>query len=177
MKNIVVLLIIFLWLSFGLQQNVFGGTVDFTNIFNIKPTDFQDEYADFYLVIAASGKDYKKLHKTMVSVNQNFAIPINTLGRYYNEKSHKIIVNEDDEDEIYRGEYYPRRFEELSLSIENAYYYNDNYMEPKQFPTTMMVVAGMFNEKTKADSLRNILLKKIPDAYIKKARIYVGCMH
>jgi len=50
-------------------------------------------------------------------------------------------------------------------------------MEPKQFPTTMMVVAGMFNEKTKADSLRNILLKKIPDAYIKKARIYVGCMH
>ncbi|MEG1021208.1 MAG: hypothetical protein RSE50_06815 [Myroides sp.] len=76
MKNIVVLLIIFLWLSFGLQQNVFGGTVDFTNSFNIKPTDFQDEYADFYLVITASGKDYKKLHKTMVSVNQNFAIPL-----------------------------------------------------------------------------------------------------
>jgi len=36
MKNIVVLLIIFLWLSFGLQQNVFGGTVDFTNSFKYK---------------------------------------------------------------------------------------------------------------------------------------------
>lgn len=138
-----------------------------------------EEYADYYLVIVNSSRSYKTLHQDMFRINNRFHISIDTLGRYYNTETHAILVPEDDEDEIYRGAYYPRRFESLSLSIENADYYDDakEFKEPKQFPAQMILVAGMYAQRESADSLRNALAQAYPRTFVQKSRIYIGCMH
>jgi len=138
-----------------------------------------DEYADYYLVIVNSSRSYKALHEDMFRISNGFHISIDTLGRYYNTETNAIVVPDDDEDEIYRGEYYPRRFESLSLSIENADYYDDTKQikEPRQFPAQMILVAGMYVQKESADSLRNALVKTYPRTFVQKSKIYTGCMH
>lgn len=138
-----------------------------------------EEYADYYLVVVNSSRSYKALHEDMFRISNRFHISIDTLGRYYNTETNAIVVPDDDEDEIYRGSYYPRRFESLSLSIENADYYDDTkeFKEPKQFPAQMILVAGMYAQKERADSLRNALVKAYPRTFVQKSSIYIGCMH
>jgi len=50
-------------------------------------------------------------------------------------------------------------------------------VEPKQFPTEMMVVAGMFSNKSRADSLKTVLKRLYPKTRVLKSKIYIGCMH
>ncbi len=150
----------------------------FTGMYQDTLTD--ELFADYYLVISSTGKNYQQLHTDMYRLHRQFHIPIDTLGRYYNTLVHKIIVREDDEDELYRGDYYPRRFESLSLSIENTYYYPKNhadYTEPVKFPTQMMVVAGMFSTPERADSLQKVIKKAFPKTKVLKTKVYIGCMH
>lgn len=138
-----------------------------------------DEYADYYLVVVNSSRNYKALHRDMLRISHRFHISIDTLGRYYNPHTHAIVVPEDDEDEIYRGSYYPRRFESLSLSIENAGYYDaaKKFKEPTQYPAQMILVAGMYAQRERADSLRNVLVEAYPQTFVQKSKIYTGCMH
>lgn len=134
-------------------------------------------FTDYYLVIADKSSNYKDLNKKMVELNQEYKIAIDTLGRYYHSDRNEIILPEDDEDEIYQGEYFPRRYESESISIEYEYIYLNDQLEPKKYPTTMILVAGMYDDKEKADSLQNILQKKYPKTYVLKSKVYQGCMH
>lgn len=165
--------------SASLKKNVLKkNSFPFTELYQDTLTD--ELYADYYLVVPATGKNYQQLHTNMYRLHRQFHIPVDTLGRYYNTVLHKIIVSEEDEDELYRGEYYPRRFESLSLSIENAYYYPKNqadYKEPVTFPTRMMVVAGMFDTPERADSLQKVIKKAFPKTKVLKTKVYIGCMH
>ena len=61
-------------------------------------------------MVADTGKDYFKLRNQMFRLNQLLHISIDTMGRYYNKMKDEIVLRENDEDEIYRGEYFPRRF-------------------------------------------------------------------
>lgn len=141
--------------------------------------DLPETYSDFYLVVVDESKNYQELNKQMKMIHKHFAIEIDTLGRFYNDKTQEIILPEDDEDEIYASSYFPRRFESKTLSIEYASFYNDklSIQEPKSFPTEMILVAGMFYEKQSADSLMRVLKPKYSKVHIQKAKVYVGCMH
>lgn len=139
--------------------------------------DMEMQYADYFLVVVDKSKDYKNLRELLFNVNGDFNIEIDTLGRYFNNDKQQIILPEDDEDEMYQGEYFLRRYESTSLSIENAYAYDENSLEPEKYPTEMILVAGMYATKKSADSLRNILHKKYPKTFVQKSKIYMGCMH
>lgn len=135
-------------------------------------------YADYYLVITNSSKNYKALHNDMLAIHKQFAINIDTLGRYYDTQLNQIILPKDDEDEIYAGSYYPRRYEDLSLSIEYASYYKEPIeINPEHYPTQMVLVAGMFANKKSADSLQMVLKNRYPKTTVQKSKVYIGCMH
>lgn len=137
-----------------------------------------EQYADYYLVIADASTNYFSLQKKMINIHCKFNIEIDTLRRYYNTEKKQILLPEDDEDEIYQGEYFPRRFEANTLSIEYAYIYEENnVLEPSNYPTKMILVAGMFVNKTRADSLQNVLKALYPKTFVQKSKIYIGCMH
>lgn len=141
-------------------------------------SDFERaQYADYYLVIPHKSFVCNDLKNTMLAINDQYHLEIDTMGRYFDKTKQQIVLPEENEDELYRGEYFPRRFESETLSIENAYFYTENTIEPKQYPTEMIVVSGMFANKSKADSLKTVLKGTYPKTYVLKSKIYIGCMH
>lgn len=129
-------------------------------------------YATYFIIIADTSLDYSALHKKMFDLNRDFHIPIDTMGRFYNESKNLIVLPEDDEDELYAGEYFPRRFPSENLSLE----YLDVYQEQTGEKTIALVTGIYENEKT-ADSTLNIVRKAENKAFKIKSNIYVGCMH
>lgn len=84
----------------------------------------------------------------------------------------KLILSESDEDEIYAGSYFPRRFPSENLSIEYLEFYDD-----KADSLTFALVSGIYETKSKADSALKAMKKFEPNAFLLKSRIYIGCMH
>jgi hypothetical protein len=131
-----------------------------------------DQYAIYYLAIADTGNDYYRLDEKMYSLNKSLKLEIDTMNRYYNTKKQRIVLNDNDEDELYRGEYFPRRFPAESLSLE----YLDTYNE-QATPSTIALVAGVYENKQLADSMLSILKPYASGAYTLQAKVYIGCMH
>lgn len=186
MKNGIILLLTFVLASCkfpstktsNTPNNTFA-TNTYSTVATANDSPPEEEYADYFLVILNSSKQYETLHQNMLAVHKRFHIAIDTLGRYYDFQTHKIILPEDDADEMYQGAYFPRRFESLSLSIENADYFDDSIelREPAVYPVRMILVAGMFADKHRADSLQKILQSSYPDVFVQKSKSYIGCMH
>ncbi|GAB4255809.1 MAG: hypothetical protein Kow0079_12770 [Vicingaceae bacterium] len=107
----------------------------------------------------------------MYRLHKKFKIEIDTMGRYFNKQKNLICLPDDDEDEIYAGEYFPRRFPSKTLSIE----YLNSYQ--KSSNNTMALIAGIFDDKTSADSLQNQLKNQYNKSFVCKSKIYVGCIH
>lgn len=131
-----------------------------------------ESMALYYIVIADTAADYDRLHRLMGQVAKQLVLPIDTMGRGYDRAKNLIALPEDDEDEIYAGDYYPRRFPGLSLSIEYMNVYHGASGEK-----TMALVAGICTTTTEADSLLRLLRPAAPSSFIKPATIYIGCMH
>ncbi len=130
-----------------------------------------DAYADYYVLIADTGKNYTELRAKMFNLHQSTDLVIDTMGRTYDKVKGLIALPDDSEDDIYAGEYYPRRYPSENLSLEYLSQYSD-----KAGLKTMALVAGIYENKTKADSaLTNI--KTGEKAFVLKSKIYVGCMH
>ncbi|QNN40869.1 hypothetical protein [Pedobacter roseus] len=134
--------------------------------------DTLGNFADYYVAVLDTNMNYNPIHSKMFSTSEALNIPIDTLGRYYNKKKDEIILPENDEDEIYAGEYFPRRNAEENLSLEYL-----NMYKPDAKAKTIALVAGIYADKDSA----TIALKKLktiePKAFVLKSKIYVGCMH
>ncbi|MET0393303.1 MAG: hypothetical protein ABW019_09185 [Chitinophagaceae bacterium] len=131
-----------------------------------------DQMATYFVVIADTGQDYPALRQEMTDLNRQFMIPIDTMGRSYNAVKNLIALPEDDEDEIYAGDYFPRRFPSENLSLEYLSVYKDGAGEK-----TIALVTGIYKTSKNADSARSVLQKNIPGAFVIKADLYIGCMH
>ncbi|WP_431199139.1 hypothetical protein ACQ86K_27665 [Mucilaginibacter sp. P19] len=134
-------------------------------------TDSEPAYANYYILIADTGINYYTLRNRMFALNKLSGIPIDTMERGYNKAKDLIALSDKDEDEIYAGEYYPRRFPSKTLSLE--------YLENYQFdtsPKTIALVAGIYENKNSADSALQVI-DKVKTAFVFKGRVYVGCMH
>lgn len=131
-----------------------------------------DELETYYLVVVDTSLNYYHLQRKMQELSNAFKIPIDTMGRVYNKAKDLIALPEDDEDEIYRGDYFPRRFPSSNLSLEYLKFYNESSKEK-----TIALVAGIYESKSIADSAWNVLKKHDDKAFTLKADIYVGCMH
>jgi hypothetical protein len=131
-----------------------------------------DEFATYYIVITDTGLNYDILLNRMLELNQVLSISIDSMGRQYNPKKNLIAMPDDSEDDIYAGEYYPRRFPSEELSIEYLSMYRNNAGEK-----TMALVAGIFESKEKADSTINHLKKYAPYSFITHTKMFIGCLH
>jgi hypothetical protein len=130
-----------------------------------------DAYADYYIVVADTGLNYYSLKEKMMTLKQASGLPIDTLGRYYNKAKNLIALPDNDADEIYAGDYFPRRYPSANLSLE----YMDFY-RPGSGKKTIGLIAGIYENKTSADSLLRLISSQ-KDAFDFKAKVYVGCMH
>lgn len=67
-------------------------------------SDFERaQYADYYLVIPHKSFVYNDLKNTMLAINDQYHLEIDTIGRFFDKTKQQIIVPEDDEDELYRA--------------------------------------------------------------------------
>jgi len=133
-------------------------------------TDYNN--ATYFVVVADTGIDYSILHKKMFDLNKKLNISIDTMGRFYNKTKNLIALPDNDEDEIYAGDYFPRRFPSDNLSLEYLDFYQRQAGEK-----TIALVTGIYETEKSADSALTILRNTEKKVFKIKADIYVGCMH
>lgn len=129
-------------------------------------------YQIYYVVVADTGYDYFKLDDKMYKLSKQLKIPVDTMGRHFNRKKNLIALADDDEDEMYAGEYYPRRDASDNLSLEYLGVY-----QPEAEEKTIALVAGIYETQKSADSALAILKRAEKNSFGVKANVYVGCMH
>jgi len=76
------------------------------------------------------------------------------MGRFYNKKKNLIALPDNDEDEIYAGDYFPRRFPSDNLSLEYLNFYQRQAAEK-----TIALVTGIYETEKSADSALTVLHK------------------
>jgi hypothetical protein len=148
---------------------------------NQKETD--DQYETVYVVIVDTSLDYYYLDNKMFELNKKLKMPIDTMKRYYNESKNLIALPDNDEDESYAGNYFPRRFPAMEtsdltkpvpeyLSLEYLYGYGKPTTEK-----TIALVAGIYENESGADSALTIIKSEDLHAFVSKTRMYIGCIH
>jgi hypothetical protein len=132
------------------------------------------ESAIYYIVEVAKGYNFDSLKNISANAVSILGSRFEMLDRIY--KSGKgIIVPENDNDELYQGEYYPRRpFEDQNfVSIEMSFGFNTEEADTLK----MVSIAGIYSLKEQADSVVSLLQGKIPTTKTVKRELYLGCMH
>ncbi|KAA3436132.1 hypothetical protein [Rufibacter hautae] len=131
-----------------------------------------EEYATYYVTIADTGMSYYPLREKMMALSQALPLPIDTMGRYYDTKKSLIVLPENDEDDLFAGDYFPRRGPDVHLSLE----YLDLYQK-KAGKKTIALVSGIYEKKTSADSALQVLKSAAGGAFVVKTEMYIGCIH
>ncbi|WP_025145961.1 hypothetical protein [Pedobacter jeongneungensis] len=134
--------------------------------------DTLGNFADYYVAVLDTNTNYNQIHAKMFTASEALNITIDTLGRYYNKKKDEIILPEDDEDEIYAGEYFPRRNAEENLSLEYL-----NVYKPDAKAKMIALVAGIYADKDSAAIALKRLKAIDSKSFVLKSKIYIGCMH
>ena len=134
----------------------------------------ETELEPFYIVQVATGYDFDSLKNLSSTVASILGSKVDMMERIY-QPNKGIIVPDNSEDEIYRGEYYPRRpfGEQNFVSIEMSYGYEENETDTLK----MVVFANISELKNKADSVTAILKGIIPSTKTVKHDLFLGCMH
>lgn len=132
----------------------------------------RDAYADYYVVIADTGRNYYSLRDKMFELSKNTGIAIDTMDRYYDKKKDLIKLPDNyPDDDIFAGDYFMRRNPSETLSLEYLNAYKDN-SDPKM----IALVSGIYQTRAGADSAVKVL-QPSKTAFAIKSKIYVGCLH
>jgi hypothetical protein len=132
------------------------------------------EHATYYIVVADTGKDYYLLRKQLVAIQAKTKQVFDSLGRYYDKKKNMIVVpySAEDPEDLYAGDYYPRRFPSETLSLEYLDFYKNTSGHG-----TIALVAGIYEQERLADSAVTSLHQLRFKAFRLKTHMYIGCMH
>ena len=129
-------------------------------------------YTDLYVVFAGTSTNFNELDKLCHKIaNETGDQYVNSLEY---DSARGMIVPDTSSDELYKGSYYPRRYPEKGISIEMLWYYSNSQPENEK---RLVAITGIFDKKSDAIlNLKNV--QKIdPSAYVKKLKMYMGCMH
>ena len=129
-------------------------------------------YMHVYLVVLDMDSSYYPLQSLMYEISESAIIEIDTGTRCFDAARNLLCLPEDDDDDLYAGEYYPRRFVSSFLSIE----YLDYYVEPAP-SGVMFLLGGIYDSKASALKRVNYLKTFYADAHIIETALYQGCMH
>ncbi|MFY9310016.1 MAG: hypothetical protein WAQ28_13300 [Bacteroidia bacterium] len=133
----------------------------------------ETEYANYYIVIADTGKLYAPLFESMNSLAKSIPLRVDMMEREYNSKKDLISLPENAEDEMYAGDYFPRREPSEYLSLEYLNFYNGTSDEK-----TIALVAGIYENQVEAVRMcQNLLLKGEKNIFVLRSKVYIGCMH
>jgi len=147
----------------------------FVSTISINAQDISEEqYMNVFIVVSDSSKDYFILREKMFQLSKNLAIEIDTMGRGYNKSKNLICLPDNDEDEIYAGDYFPRRYPSETLSLEYLDYYSNG---DKPTGGTIALVIMITDEKESAEKKLKQIIKYSEGAFILNTKIYMGCMH
>jgi hypothetical protein len=133
--------------------------------------EFSD-YLDLYVLVADTGTSYYNLRSIMISSAEKLEQEVDTMGREFNSEKNLIALPIDAEDEMWAGDYYPRRFASNFLSLEYLDYYEVNAGD-----STIVIVSGIYDMEASADSALAKLKTVLPSARLIKTKLYQGCMH
>ncbi|MDO6518138.1 hypothetical protein Q4562_12905 [Zobellia uliginosa] len=133
-----------------------------------------DEYMNAYIVVSDTSENYFELRQKMFDLHDKLKMEIDTMGRGFDKKKNRICLPENDEDEIYAGDYFPRRYPSETLSLEYLAYYTNT---KKSAENTIALVAAITEDKEKADQKLLEVKKHFDQAFIVNSRIYMGCVH
>jgi len=144
----------------------------------------EEDMALTFIVSVAEGYNYDSLHRIALQASEVLGYPMDSSSAYYNQKKKRIVLADNDEDDIWAGEYRFRRFSDERVSLEMRYAYidtiianNDLLREKLQNDSTRMFVCANLTDEATALKLRETLLPKFPQTKIIAAKVYVGCMH
>lgn len=154
--------------------------VEKNNYDSLSAEDTAGVYAQVYVVIADTGKNYFELRKKMFDLRKTSGMKIDTLYRGYIKKKNLIAFPENYEnDPDYAGLYFPRREESEFLSLEYVnYYMGKNFsFENAGNTMTIAIVSGVFFDKSDAEENLKIIKAAEKKAFILKGKVYLGCMH
>jgi hypothetical protein len=130
--------------------------------------------APYYLVLVDTGHNFNSMKAISSKAASLLHCHFDMMGRIY-KPGKGIVVPDNSESEVDRGEYYPRRpsEDENFVSIEMSNWFYNKEADESQ----MVAVAGMYSLQSQADSVASILKSNIPTTTIIKKDIYMGCMH
>lgn len=134
--------------------------------------DMPTEYENYYIVVADTSKDYQNLQSSMYELADKALYEIDTMNRYYDSEKDLICLPENDEDEMYRGDYFPRRSPSPTLSLEYM-----NFYKPSAGEKTIALVAGIYESESGANERLAEVKKVIKNAFVMRSEVFVGCMH
>ena len=127
-------------------------------------------YSDKYILILKSTKDYNEAVNFATEASEQLGLEFDNENRKYS-KEKGIYLSEDADDVAYRGLYYPRRYGKDYISLENSNGY-------KGFKAGyIIVVAGVYSDKESADKALRKAKEFYGDAYVKRATMWMGCIH
>jgi len=107
----------------------------------------------------------------MYTLSEQMNSTVDTMGRSYNAEKDLIALAEDDADDIWAGDYYPRRYPSEHFSLEYLDWYSTSDEK------TIALVSGIYETSTEAKAALKNLRSFAPEAFVVKAEVYVGCMH
>ncbi len=142
------------------------------------PPTVDEQMPPRWVVILGVYKDFKEARANAQKFAKASKVPFSMNGNIFDKKGLRLPESLDDE--LYAGEYLARRYNsgrdgekqlEEFISVERS----DGY---EGFAKGFYIVIGGIVE-TKADGLAQEQRFKAvaPDTYVKKTRIYMGCMH
>jgi len=132
----------------------------------------EDDYVRLYAIIADTSRDYYLLDKAMYDLSATMHLPIDTMERYYDKIKNKIVLVDTAEDELYRGEYFPRRFPSSDLSLEYYEFYSQD-----SGGDLIALCAGIYETEKEADSALLLIKQNARKAFKVSSKMYLGCMH
>ncbi len=133
-----------------------------------------EENETAFIVVLDTSDQFNKMYDLALRTSKKFNIPFDTFQKTYFSETNLWGVSMSSEDEIYRGEYFPRRHgdekEILSLEYQNWY---DHSSRDKN----LMLVANIFHFSMDAEESVARWRPYFPNAFILQREIYMGCMH
>ena len=142
---------------------------------NINAQEISDEqYMNAYIVVSDTSQNYFELRQKMFDLKEKLKTEIDSMGRGFDKKKNLICLPENNEDEIYAGDYFPRRYPSETLSLEYLIYYTNGKIQTEG---TIALVTIITDNKEKAEKKLAEVKKYSDRAFIVNSKIYMGCMH
>jgi hypothetical protein len=138
----------------------------------------QDSILMKHLIILGSNPKYEVILREAKEISKKTGIPYCSRGMIF-DKKRGLIWPDNFEDEMWAGGYAPRRYntqcdaeagrETITIEYSSAY---------KGFTKGLFIIVGGIQDDDKAAAKMIKKYKRVvPDAYVKKTPIYMGCMH